>query len=91
MAAILVWLLPRERIVRSRWREPFFLSWTLLDFAMLVVGTLADGGGRSCSPFFIPVVFSSMGYPLGSVVAVGILSVLSYLTLTLAEGGSSEE
>ncbi len=93
VAALIVWLLPRERIVRSRWREPFFLSWTLLDFGMLVIGTLADGGTGSplVLAFFIPVVFSSMSYPLGSVVAVGILSVISYLALALAEGGSSDE
>ena len=28
LAGVLVWLLPRERIVRSSLREPFFLSWT---------------------------------------------------------------
>jgi diguanylate cyclase (GGDEF)-like protein/PAS domain S-box-containing protein len=91
VAAALVLLLPRERIVRSRWREPFFLAWTFLDFAMLLVGTLADGG--TASPlvlvFFIPIVFSSMSYPLGSVVAVGVLSVVSYLTLAVVAGGSS--
>jgi diguanylate cyclase (GGDEF)-like protein len=58
---------------------------------MLVAATLADGG--TASPlvlvFFIPIVFSSMSYPLGSVVAVGIVSVLSYLTLALTAGGSS--
>jgi diguanylate cyclase (GGDEF)-like protein len=91
LSAFLVMLLPRERIVRSRWREPFFLAWTCLDFAMLLIGTLADGG--TASPlvlvFFIPVVFSSMSYPLGSVVAVGVLSVLSYLALATIAGGSS--
>ncbi len=91
LAGILVAMLPRERLVRSTLREPFFLSWTLLDLAMLFVATLADGG--TASPlvlvFFVPVVFSSMSYPLGSVITVGIVSLLSYLTLALSVGGSS--
>jgi diguanylate cyclase (GGDEF)-like protein/PAS domain S-box-containing protein len=81
----------RERIVRSARREELFLGWTLSDFVMLVLGTLADGGTRSplALVFFIPVVFSSMSYPLGSVVAVGAVSVLSYLVVVFAAGGAS--
>src|SRR3954447_5340013 len=26
--ALTIYLLPRERIVRSRWREPFFIFWS---------------------------------------------------------------
>jgi diguanylate cyclase (GGDEF)-like protein len=91
LAGIAVSLLPRERIVRSRFREVFFLSWTFLDFALIVLGTLADGGTGSplVLVLFVPVVFSSMSYPLGSVAVVGGLSVLSYLTLAVTVGGSS--
>ncbi|MHB8233715.1 MAG: diguanylate cyclase, partial [Solirubrobacteraceae bacterium] len=90
-AAVLIQRLPTERIVHSRLREPFFMAWSLLDFAMLVIGTVLDGG--TASPlvlvFFIPVVFSSMSYPLASVVALGFVSVLSYLGVALTVGGSS--
>src|ERR1700704_450910 len=87
----LISLLPRERIVRSSWREPFFLSWTMSDFVLLVLATLVDGGTSSplVLVFFIPVVFSAMSYPLASVLTVGVASVLSYLLLALSVGGSS--
>ncbi|HEX3434979.1 MAG TPA: EAL domain-containing protein [Solirubrobacteraceae bacterium] len=90
IAAVLIQRLPTERIVRSRLREPFFMAWSLLDFAMLVIGTVLDGGTTSplVLVFFIPVVFSSMSYPLASVVALGVVSVLSYLGVALTVGGS---
>ena len=90
-AGAVISMLPRERIVRSALREPFFLAWTLLDLAMLVIGTIADGGTSSplVLVFFIPVIFSAMSYPLGSVAAVGLISVASYVAVAVAAGGSS--
>jgi diguanylate cyclase (GGDEF)-like protein/putative nucleotidyltransferase with HDIG domain len=83
--------LPRERIVRGRFREVFFFGWSLLDLALIVLATWGDGG--TASPvalcFFIPVVFAAMSYPLGSVLAVGGLSVSSYLVLALTVGGGA--
>jgi diguanylate cyclase (GGDEF)-like protein len=90
MAGIGVSLLPRERIVRSRFREHFFLTWTLLDLVLIVLGAIADGGTTSplVLVLFVPMVFSSMSYPLGSVAAVSVLSVLTYLGLAFTAGGS---
>jgi diguanylate cyclase (GGDEF)-like protein/putative nucleotidyltransferase with HDIG domain len=82
--------LPRERIVRSRFREAFFLGWSLLDLALIVLATWADGGTGSpiALIFFIPVVFAAMSYPLGSVLAVAGLSVGAYMTLAVTIGGA---
>ncbi len=90
-AGVVISLLPRERIVHSRFRELFFLGWSMLDFALIVLVTLADGGTASplALVFFVPVVFSSMSYPLVSVVAVGVIGVVSYLTLAVTAGGAS--
>ena len=79
----------RRQMVRSRHREALFLAWTLSDFAMIVFGALVDGGTRSplAAVFFLPVVFSAISYPLGSVVAVGLTSVLGYLGVAAIEGG----
>ncbi len=91
VTAFAVYFLPREKIVRSRIREPFFLLWTLSDFVLLVLGTLADSG--TASPlvliFFLPVVFSSMSYPLPSMAVVGLVSVGSYVGVALIKGGMS--
>jgi diguanylate cyclase (GGDEF)-like protein len=90
VAALIVSRLPRERIVRSRFREPFFLGWSMLDLGLIVLVTVADGG--TASPlaliFFVPVVFAATTYPLGSVAAVGGMTVAGYLTLAVTDGGS---
>ena len=81
--AAIVSCLPRERIVRGSYREAFFLGWSLLDLALIVLGTFVDGGTGSplALLFFLPVVFAAMSYPLGSVLFVGSLSVAGYLGL----------
>jgi diguanylate cyclase (GGDEF)-like protein len=90
VGAAVVSRLPRERIVRSRFREAFFLGWSLVDLALIGLATLADGGTGSplALIFFIPVVFAAMSYPLGSVLVVGGLSVAGYLALAVLVGGA---
>jgi diguanylate cyclase (GGDEF)-like protein/putative nucleotidyltransferase with HDIG domain len=91
LGGLIVSRLPRERIVRGRFREAFFLGWSLMDLVLIVLATWADGGTGSpvALIFFIPVVFAAMSYPLVSVVAVAGLSVASYLMLAVTEGGAS--
>ena len=81
----------RRRMVRSRWRELLFLSWSVSDLVMIVTGALADGGTHSplVLVLFMPVVFAATSYPLASVVAVGSLSILSFLLIALIAGGAS--
>jgi hypothetical protein len=72
-------------------REAFFFAWSVLDLALIVVATLADGGTSSpfALIFFVPVVFAAMSYPVGSVIGVGGLTLAGYLTLAVTVGGSS--
>jgi diguanylate cyclase (GGDEF)-like protein len=88
--ALVINELPRERIVRSRLRELFFFSWSLIDLLLIVFATMADGGTGSplALTFFIPVVFAAMSYPLISVAAVGGLSVCGYMALAVIVGGA---
>jgi diguanylate cyclase (GGDEF)-like protein len=90
LGAMVISRLPRARIVRSRYREAFFFLWSILDLALIVAATAADGGTDSplALVFFIPVVFAAMSYPLISVVVVGGCSVASYLVLAMTVQGA---
>ena len=86
IVALLFVLIPHERVVRSRWREPFFLLWSITQIALTTVVVAADGG--STSPlallFFIPVIFAALSYPLASVVAIGALDYVAYVAVGVA-------
>jgi len=90
VGAVVVSRLPRAKIVRSRYREGFFFGWSVLDLALIVTATAADGGTHSplALVLFVPVVFAAMSYPLISVVTVGGLSMFAYLALALTVGGA---
>jgi diguanylate cyclase (GGDEF)-like protein/putative nucleotidyltransferase with HDIG domain len=91
LGGLVISRLPREAIVRSKYREAFFLTWSMLDLVLIVLAMLADGGTGSplALIFVIPVIFAAMSYPLGSVVAVGSVTVAGYLALAWTVGGSS--
>jgi diguanylate cyclase (GGDEF)-like protein len=88
IVALLFILIPHERVVRSRWREPFFLLWSVTNIVLTAVVVEADGG--STSPlallFFVPVVFAALSYPLASVIVISALDYIAYVAVGV--GGS---
>jgi diguanylate cyclase (GGDEF)-like protein len=82
--------LPAAAIVRSRWREQFFLVWTLADIALIAAIVSVDGGSRSVlgAIFFLPLIFGSLSYPASSVAICGALSVVAYAAGAELAGGS---
>ena len=87
-SAIGITLLPAERIVRSRWREAFFLAWSTLDIALVAGVMAADGGQRSPYTFLLilPTIFAALSYPLWSTALTGIITVIGYLAVALTSG-----
>jgi diguanylate cyclase (GGDEF)-like protein/putative nucleotidyltransferase with HDIG domain len=83
--------LPAERIVRSRFREPFFLAWTSLDVVLIAAATGLDGGGRSpvALVLFLTMVFAALSYTRGLVLIVTALSMVCFVAAELL-GGSPD-
>jgi diguanylate cyclase (GGDEF)-like protein len=85
--ATVIAVLPTQRILRTRWREPFFLSWSLSYVAFITIMAAADGGAHSPATllFFLTLVFSSLSYPLWMVGVVSFSSVSAFVALALLE------
>jgi diguanylate cyclase (GGDEF)-like protein len=83
--------MPVERVVRSRWREPFFLAWSLADIALITAMAAADGGARSPTAlmFFLTLVFSALSYPLWLVGLVSGATVTAFVGLAVLEPGGN--
>jgi diguanylate cyclase (GGDEF)-like protein len=79
--ALTIYLLPRDRIVRSQWREPFFVFWSVLQILVITVAYGADKSTTSplALLFFIPMVYAALSYPLLSVMLVATLDFLCYI------------
>ncbi|MGH2962934.1 MAG: putative bifunctional diguanylate cyclase/phosphodiesterase [Solirubrobacterales bacterium] len=86
-------LLPIERVVASRWREPFFIAWSSVLIALIAVVTAADGGADSPVRlvFVLPLIFAALSYPPSSVLVVGLVDILAYGFVVMVEPGRTEE
>ena len=78
VSAFVVSRLPAETIVRSRYREAFFLTWSLLDISIICLLAYLDGGVTSPATLalFLTQVFAALSYPLGSMITVAVASVV---------------
>jgi diguanylate cyclase (GGDEF)-like protein len=81
--------LPIERIVRSRWREAFFVGWSCADLLLIAVCAGLDGGSRS--PYMLllvlPFLFSSLSYPTRGTAVVGLFACAAFLVVAFGVGG----
>jgi diguanylate cyclase (GGDEF)-like protein len=79
--ALLVYLLPHEKIVRSRWREPFFFTWSVINIVLITVVVGADKSPTSplALMFFIPLVYAALSYPLVPMVLIAGIDFLCYV------------
>src|SRR5436190_12600425 len=75
--ALVAGVLDAERIVRSRWREHFFIGWSILDIAFVGVIEALDGGASSPVTliYFLPLVFAALSYPLPAVLAIAVFDL----------------
>jgi diguanylate cyclase (GGDEF)-like protein len=92
ISAFVVSRLDGERIVRGRYREAFFVTWSVLDIAIICLIAWLDGGLTSPAALmlFLTLVFAATSYPLGSMVVVVVASVLG-VALLGAVGGATEQ
>jgi diguanylate cyclase (GGDEF)-like protein len=90
-ATLITALLPRERIVTSRHREVFFLSWSISLILFITVAAGLDDGVRSpiVLMLFLTLVYAALSYPRWAVAVVSVLSLLAVLVLSQVDSGGS--
>jgi diguanylate cyclase (GGDEF)-like protein len=76
-----------DRIVRTRWREVFFVGWSLADLGLIAVVVALDGGVTSplTLVYLFPLLFSSLSYPPVSTAIVYGAALSSYALVGLGE------
>jgi diguanylate cyclase (GGDEF)-like protein len=92
LATSIIAVVPRERIVRSRWREPFFLAWSTSLIVFIAVAAGLDQGVRSPMVLllFLTLVYAALSYPRWSVALVSSLSLLAVVVLDLVAGAGGK-
>src|SRR6185503_4602885 len=79
--ALGIQLVRPERLLRSRFADAFFVTWSLTVIGLTAIGVAADGGPRSplTFMFFLPMVYAAVFYPLRLFVPVGAIDMLAFV------------
>ncbi len=77
VATAIIAAVPHERIALSRWREPFFLSWSVSLIAFITIAAGLDAGVRSpvVLMLFLTLVYAALSYPRWMVALVSAVSL----------------
>jgi diguanylate cyclase (GGDEF)-like protein len=88
LAGLVTLILPGDRFVRSRSREPALITYTTLSVAVIAAVTALDGGASSPFTilFVLPVLFAALTFPMRVTIALGALDVAAFLVVTLNSG-----
>jgi diguanylate cyclase (GGDEF)-like protein/putative nucleotidyltransferase with HDIG domain len=81
--ALAIHLVRPERLLRSRYADAFFVTWSLTVILLTAVGVAADQGARSplTFMFFLPMVYAAVFYPLRLFVPVGAADMLAFVLI----------
>src|SRR5512142_5127 len=84
-AVIGLTILPVDRIVASRWREEFFMTWSFSMIGLLLVLGALDPLPHSplTLPLFMPLLFAGMSYPFRTASTAAAAVLGGYLILCL--------
>ena len=90
LSAPLVERLPMRRILASRYRETFFVGWTILDIAFIAGVTALDGGATSpfALLFVLPFLYGALSYPLWATSLIGAVAISGYIVIALVAGST---
>ena len=83
VSAVVVQLLPVARLVRGRYGDTFFVTWSVSVICLIAVAVAADGGATSPITylFFLPMVFAAVFYPLRLFVFVGAFDMIAFVAV----------
>jgi diguanylate cyclase (GGDEF)-like protein len=86
--AVIVRLAPMHKVVAGRWREAFFMGWTLGMVALVLGLVILDSETRSplALPLFMPLLFAGLSYPRWAATVVAVLVPTSYVAVALLTG-----